>query len=152
MGAERSDTSSDSTRSLTTCEGKNMHGSRPEAWYESDRLRDKPDRLPDSTDVSNKSLDAKYTSDKSPDTVDDTLPDSTKGSVMGLSNLKDSDRSSHLINGDRSTSFEKPDSLSDDTSDRSSHFDKPNRSSDDNSDRSSHLNDSMPDSSNGNKA
>jgi hypothetical protein len=47
--AERSDTSSDSTRSLTTCEGENMHGSRPEARYESDRLPDKPDRLPDST-------------------------------------------------------------------------------------------------------
>jgi hypothetical protein len=70
---------------------------------------------------------------------------------MGLSNLKDSDRSSHLNNGDRSSPFEKPDSLTD-NSDRSSHFDKPDSSFDDNSDRSSHLNDSMPDSSNGGKA
>jgi hypothetical protein len=68
------------------------------------------------------------------------------------SNLKDSDRSSHLNNGDRLSPFEKPDRLSDDTSDRLSHFDKPDSLSDDNSDRSSHLNDSMPDSSNGDKA
>jgi hypothetical protein len=62
-----------------------MHGSRPEVWYESNRLPDKPDRLPDSTDTSNKSLDTKDTSDKSSDTVDDSLPDSTKGRVMGSS-------------------------------------------------------------------
>ena len=86
------------------------------------------------------------------DTFDDALPDSTKGRVTGSSNFKDSDRSSHLNNGDRSSPFEKPDNLSDDTSDRSSHFDKPDSSSDDNSDRSSHLNDSTPDSLNGNKA
>jgi hypothetical protein len=74
-----------------------MHGSMPEAWYESDRLPDKPDRSPDSTNAPSKSLDAKDTSgnsskslntvdisDKSPDTVDDVLPDSTKGRVMGL--------------------------------------------------------------------
>jgi hypothetical protein len=68
-----------------------MHGSRPEAWYQSDGSPDKPDRLPDFTDASSKSLDAKDTSgdssksldtvdtsDKSPDTVDDVLPDSTQ--------------------------------------------------------------------------
>jgi hypothetical protein len=77
--------------------------------------------LPDSTGAPSKSLDAKDTSgnsskslytvdtsDKSPDTVDDVLPDSTKGRVMGLPNLKDSDRSSHLNNGDRLSPFEKP--------------------------------------------
>jgi hypothetical protein len=84
IGAERSDTSSDSTRSLTTCEGENMHGSRPEAWYESNRSRHKPGRSPDSTDdASSKSLDTVHTSDKSPDTVDDALPDSTKGRMTG---------------------------------------------------------------------
>jgi hypothetical protein len=82
MSAERSDTSSDSIRSLTTCEGENMHGSRPEAWYESDRSPDKPDRLPDSTDASSKLLDTVDTSDKSLDTVDDALPE--KGRVTGL--------------------------------------------------------------------
>jgi hypothetical protein len=115
-----------------------MHGSRPEVWYESDRSPDKPDRSPDSTDTPNKLLDAKDTfghssksldtvdtSDRSPDTNDDALPDSTKGRVTGLPNLKDSDRSSHLNNGDRSSPLEMPDSLSEDTSDRLSHFDKP---------------------------
>jgi hypothetical protein len=74
MSAERSETVSVSTRSLTTCEGENMHGLRPEAWYESNRLPDKSDRLPDSTDTSNKSLDTRDTSDKLPDTIDDSLP------------------------------------------------------------------------------
>jgi hypothetical protein len=60
-----------------------MHGSRPEAWYESNMLPDKPDKSPDSTDAPSKSIDAKDTSDKSPDTVDDALPDSTKGRVTG---------------------------------------------------------------------
>jgi hypothetical protein len=94
IGHERREiTISDSTRSLTTCEGENMHGSRPETWYESDRLPDKPDRLPDSTDASCKSLDTVDTtdklpdtvdtSDKSPDTVDEALPHSTKGRVTG---------------------------------------------------------------------
>jgi hypothetical protein len=85
MSAERSETSSDSTRSLTTCEGENMHGSKPEAWYESNRSPDKPDRSPDSTDTSNKSLDTVDISDKLPDTKEDTLPGSTKGRVIGSS-------------------------------------------------------------------
>jgi hypothetical protein len=62
-----------------------MHGSRPDAWYESDRSPDKPDGSPDSTDTSNKSLDNKDTSDKLSDSVDNSLPDSTKGRVMGPS-------------------------------------------------------------------
>jgi hypothetical protein len=91
----------------------------------------------DTSSHSSNSLDTVDTSDKLPDTDDDVLPDSTKGRVTGLPNFKDSDRSSHLNNGDRSSPLEMPDSLSEDTSDRLSHFDKPDSSSDDDSDRSS---------------
>jgi hypothetical protein len=85
MSTERSDTSSDSTidPSLPVKVKLFRAQGRPEAWYKSDRLPDKPDRLPDSIDASSKLLDTVDTSDKSPDTVDDALPDSTKGRVMG---------------------------------------------------------------------
>jgi hypothetical protein len=73
--AERSETVFDSTRSLTTYEGENNHGTRPEAWHESYRVPDTSDRTPDTRNTSD---------NKSPDT-DDSLLDNTKGRRTGSS-------------------------------------------------------------------